>query len=142
MTRISIGWRVALFAKAALLLAIGLGLIAIAFFAVRDGAWPVKVVGGVAFGWLGAFVCWAGSLGFADAAVGQTRTEENVRVLENRRRGYSMRTPTGRFIEFILWNPWDKLEPYAAYTVTYGRFSGVIVAAPRRTGPSTPMPTR
>lgn len=136
------GFRLALFAKALLLLAIGLGFLAIAFFSVRDGAWPIKILGGVGFGWLGAFVCWAASLGFADVAVGQTRTEANVRVLENRRRGYSMRTPTGRFIEFILWNPWDALTPDASYTVTYGRFSGVIVVAPQRTGVASPMPTR
>lgn len=140
--KIPLRWRIALFAKAALLLAIGLGFLAIAFFSVRDGSWAIKVLGGIAFGWLGAFVCWAASLGFADALVGHCRTEANVRVLENRRRGYSMRTPTGRFIEFVLWNPWEKLVPDAAYTVTYGRFSGVIVAAPQRTGGGSPMPTR
>jgi hypothetical protein len=127
---ISPRWRLALVAKALLLLGISASLFWIAFAAFGDPSLPIRALGGVGFSALGLFIAWAASLGLADAVLAQTRTEEGVRVLESKRRGYSMRTPSGRFIEFILWNPWGKLEPDRLYSVTYGRFSGVIVCRP------------
>lgn len=131
---ISLPWRLALAAKALLLGAIALGFLFIAYASVRDDNWAITIIGGAGFSWLGGFLAWAAGLGFADALAGQARTETHVKVLENRRQGYSMRTPSGRFVEFVLWNPWDPLVPDATYTVTYGRFSGVIVQRPVRTG--------
>jgi hypothetical protein len=125
-------WRLALVAKALLLLSIAGGFVWIALAAWLQESWVLKAIGGIFFGYLGLFVGWAASLGFADAVIGQTRTEEGVRVLANRKQGYSMRAPSGRFVEFILWNPWGKLDPAAVYRVTYGRYSGVIVEAPRQ----------
>ncbi len=127
---ISLQWRVALVAKAVLLLAISGGFGWIAYLSVLDPAWPIKALGGVAFSALALFIAWAAGLGIADAIAGKSRSEEGVRVLESRRRGYSMRTPSGRFVEFILWNPWGPLDPASVYRVTYGRFSGVIVERP------------
>ena len=132
---ISARWRLALFAKALLLLSIALGFLWIALAAAVQPSWILKVLGGGFFGYLGLFVVWASGLGLADALIGQSRTEEGVRVLANRRQGYSMRAPSGRFVEFILWNPWGALEPTAIYRVTYGRYSGVIVEAPVRNAP-------
>ena len=127
---ITLRWRLALIGKAVLLLSISGGFLWIALGAARDPSWPIKALGGTGFTALGLFIAWAAGLGIADALVGQTRTEEGVRVLESRRQGYSMRAPSGRFVEFILWNPWGKLDPRATYSVTYGRYSGVIVQRP------------
>lgn len=127
---ISPRWRLALSAKALLLPSIAAGFLWIAYWAVLDPSLPIRALGGVAFTSLGMFIAWAAGLGFADAVSGQTRTEEGVRVLKSRRQGYSMRAPSGRFVEFILWNPWGPLDPDAIYCVTYGRFSGVIVQKP------------
>lgn len=135
---ISWPWRLALVAKALLLLAISAGFFWIAWSAVRDSNWVIQAAGGAAFSFLGVFIAWAASLGLADAALGQTRTEDGVRVLANRRQGYSMRAPSGRFVEFILFNPWGKLDPAASYRVTYGRYSGVIVVSPVAVDQSPP----
>ena len=127
---ISLRWRLALCAKALLLLSIGGGFMWIAYASILDARVVIEVLGGLGFGALGMFIAWAAGLGFADALLGQSRTEEGVRVLKNRRQGYSMRAPSGRFVEFVLWNPWEPLDPNAIYSVTYGRHSGVIVQRP------------
>lgn len=128
---ISPRWRLALAAKALLLLSISGGFLWIAYAAILDPSLPIKALGGVGFSALGLFIAWAAGLGVADAVLGQTRSEQGVRVLASRRQGYSMRAPSGRFVEFILWNPWGKLDPHSVYRVTYGRFSGVIVEKPQ-----------
>jgi hypothetical protein len=69
-------------------------------------------------------------------------TEAGATVLKNRKQGYSMRVPSGRYVEFILFNPWEPLRPEATYTVTYGRFSGVLVARPEATPTATTTPSR
>jgi hypothetical protein len=128
-------WRLALLGKAALLLLIGVGFAALAVIAVTaaDHSMLVRVSLLVTCGPLALFMGWAGSLGLADAAAGKSVTEGGATVLKNRRSGYSMRVPSGRFVEYILWNPWDPLLPGSTYTVTYGKFSGVLVARPQAT---------
>ncbi len=113
-----------------MLLAIAAGFFWIARAALEDPSAAIKALGGAGFGALGLFIVWAAAFGLADAVTAGTRTEDGVKVLESRRQGYSMRAPSGRFVEFILWNPWGKLDPQALYRVTYGRYSGVIVARP------------
>jgi hypothetical protein len=135
---ISLRWRLALAVKALFLLAVAFGFLFLATQALLESSASLRALGAIFFAALGLFIGWAAALGLADAGLGQSRTEEGVRVLESRRRGYSMRTPSGRFVEFILWNPWGKLEPAALYRVTYGRFSGVIVERP---APVAPPPT-
>jgi hypothetical protein len=128
-------WRLALFGKAALLLLIGAGFAALAVTAMTaaDHSMLVRVSLLVTCGPLALFMAWAGSLGAADAVIGKSVTEGGATVLKHRRSGYSMRVPSGRFVEFILWNPWDPLLPGSTYTVTYGRYSGVMVARPEAT---------
>ena len=133
---ISPRWRLALALKATLLLSIALGFGVLAFHAATlpDKSIAVRLVALLPCGALAVFVGWASSLGFLDALVGKSVTEAGARALKNRRQGYSMRVPSGRFVELILWNPWEPLVPEASYTVTYGRFSGVLVARPLASG--------
>ena len=108
---ISTWWRLVLAAKALLLLAIAAGFFWIARAALEDSSAAIKALGGAGFGALGLFIVWAAAFGLADAVTAGTRTEDGVKVLESRRQGYSMRAQ-------------------ALYRVTYGRYSGVIVARP------------
>ena len=62
--------------------------------------------------------------------MGEALTEQGVTALPSRRSGLSMRAPSGRSLEFVLWNPWPKLAHGARYTITFGRHSGIIVAKP------------
>ena len=131
---ISFGWRLALLAKAGLLLAMSASFVFLGFGAATgEHAMLVRLLVLLPCAFLGFFVAWACSLGLLDALLGKSVTEAGATVLKNRRQGYSMRTPSGRFVEFILWNPWGPLRPDATYTVTYGRFSGVLVRKPEAT---------
>jgi hypothetical protein len=38
--------------------------------------------------------------------------------------------PDGRFVAYVLSNPWPALEQGQRYTVTYGKFSRVLVEPP------------
>ena len=138
---ISARWRLALLGKAMLLQAIALGFAFLALTAVTapEHSLPVRVVLLLLCAPLSFFIAWAGALGLLDAAIGRSVTEAGATVLKNRKQGYSMRVPSGRFVEFILFNPWEALRPEATYTVTYGRFSGVLVAKPEAT---TTTPSR
>ncbi|MBS1151933.1 MAG: hypothetical protein H6Q89_3631, partial [Myxococcaceae bacterium] len=78
-------WRLALVAKASLLLGIAGGFCWLGYSSLFDPNWPIKALGGVGFTALGLFIAWAGGLGLADSLLGQTRTEEGVRVLQSRR---------------------------------------------------------
>ena len=63
--------------------------------------------------------------------LGQALVGRGAKPLNSRRSGYSLRLPSGRFVEYVLYNPWPSLAPDATYTVVYGRFSGVLVAQPQ-----------
>ncbi len=76
-------------------------------------------------------MAWAASLGLADVVLGQALVANGAKALKSRRAGYSLRLPSGRFVEYVLYNPWPALAPDATYTVVYGRFSGVLVAPPQ-----------
>ncbi len=141
---ISAGWRLALAGKALLLLSIASGFAFLAITAVTapDHALAVRIILLLLCAPLAFFIAWAAALGLLDAAIGKSVTEAGATVLKNRKSGYSMRVPSGRFVEFVLWNPWEPLRPDATYTVTYGRFSGVLVAPPEATPIATTAPSR
>ena len=127
---ISRSFRFALGAKGLLLLARSAIFVAIANLAEL-----------LAFRGIGAavalFLAWASSLAFVDAMHGEAIRESGAKPLASRWTGRSLHTPSGRFVEYVLWNPWDPLDPTASYTVTYGARSGVLVKQPEietRTG--------
>jgi hypothetical protein len=129
--RISPAFRVALFAKALLLLAIAALFVGLAFrVATGAGLWPLRVLAGFVLAGLGSFVAQAAALGGLDALRGRAVRAEGAVALASRRSGYSLRLPDGHFVEFILWNPWQPLVPGRRYTVTFGRHSKVLVRAP------------
>lgn len=132
---ISLRWRLALLGKALLLLSIASGFAFLALTAVTtpDRSIVVRVVALLLCAPLSFFLAWAASLGILDALIGKSVTEVGATVLKNRKQGLSMRAPSGRSLEFILFNPWEPLRPEATYTVTYGRFSGVLVRKPEPT---------
>lgn len=123
-------WRLALAAKACLLLALAAGFGWLAVASAQEPAWISAFVGGLVFGVLGLFLAWAAGLGFADALLGRSETERGAVALESRKSGLSVRLAGGKYAEFILFNPWEPLKPHARYTVTYGRYSRVIVERP------------
>lgn len=79
----------------------------------------------------GLFLLWAAGLAALDVVKGEALESGGAVALKSRRAGYSLQLPSGRFVEYILHNPWQRLTPGAKYTVTYGRHSGVLVAPPR-----------
>jgi hypothetical protein len=121
--RISRPFRVALGAKGVLLLALSALFVVIADLAELLA---FRAVGAT----IAIFLAWASSLAFVDAIGGEAIREFGARPLASRWTGRSLRTPSGRFVEFVLWNPWDVLDATATYTVTYGSRSGVIVERP------------
>lgn len=129
--RISPAFRIALLAKAMMLLAIAVLFAGLGFrIAAGAGLWPLRVLAGLFFAGLGSFVAWAAGLGGLDALRGHARRAGGAVALQSRRSGYSLRLPDGCFVEFILWNPWQPLVPGRRYTVTFGHHSKVLVRAP------------
>jgi len=122
--RISPRFRWALAGKGLLLLAL---VAAFASIAVASGPCVAAIAG-----LIGCFLAWASSLAFIDAIRGHAFRESGAKPLASRWTGRSLRTPSGRFVEFVLWNPWGPLDRDARYTVTYGSRSGVIVERPVR----------
>ena len=133
MTPISARFRVALALKALLLLSISFAFLAMAWVAWTKWHWPLlaRISGAGLLGIAGGSVAWAACLGLADVVMGQALVEKGARPLKSRRAGYSLRLPSGRFVEYVLYNPWPPLAPDATYTVVYGRFSRVLVARPQ-----------
>ena len=133
MTRISGRFRLALAAKAALLLSFSAVFLGLAWVAWSKWHWPLlaRVSGAGLLAIAAGSVAWAASLGVADVLLGQALVGSGARPLKSRRTGYSLRLPDGRFVEYVLYNPWPSLAPDATYTVVYGRFSGVLVAPPQ-----------
>lgn len=136
MTEISPRFRVALALKALLLLSFSFLLLALAWVAWTKWHWPLlaRLSGAGLLAIAGASVAWAAGLGLADVVLGQAIVAKGAKPLRSRRAGYSLRLPSGRLVEYVLYNPWPKLAPDATYTVTYGRFSGVLVAPPQPEG--------
>jgi len=122
-------WRLALAAKAALLLAIAASFLWIAALTLLEPSGLATIIG-LASGGTGAFLVWASMRGFADAVVGESVTEEHAVALKSRRSGVSVRFADGRLAEYILLDSWQPLQPDAKYIVTYGRYSRVIVKRP------------
>ncbi len=132
MIRIAPRFRLALAAKAGLLLSLSA-----LFLFLAQGAWSrwhwhlLARLSGAGFLVIAALsVAWAAGLGLADAVRGQALEGRGARPLKSRRSGYSLRLPSGRFVEYVLYNPWPALCAEQTYTVTYGRHSGVLVAPP------------
>jgi hypothetical protein len=130
--RISQRFRVALAAKGLLLLALAATFTVIGGATAIDSArsWLLRLGCAALCGYVAGFLAWASSLAFADALRGQAVRESGATPLASRWGGWSLRAPSGRFIEYVLWNPWPALDPDASYTVTYGERSGVLVERP------------
>lgn len=133
MTHITARFRLALALKALLLLAFSALFLGLAWVAWTKWHWPLlaRVSGAGLLGVAAASVAWAAGLGVADVVLGQALVANGAQPLKSRRAGYSLRLPSGRFVEYVLYNPWPALAPDATYTVVYGRFSGVLVAPPQ-----------
>ena len=133
MTPISARFRLALSMKALLLLSFSAVFLMLAWVAWTKWHWPLLARGSAALlsSIAAGSVAWAAGLGVADVVRGQALVGSGAKPLKSRRSGYSLRLPSGRFVEYVLYNPWPTLLPEATYTVTYGRFSGVLVAPPQ-----------
>ena len=133
MTRIPARFRVALALKALLLLSFSCAFLWMAWVAWSKWDWSLlaRLSGAALLAIAGASVAWAAGLGVADVVMGQALVAKGAKPLKSRRAGYSLRLPSGRFVEYVLYNPWPALSPDATYTVIYGRFSGVMVAPPQ-----------
>ena len=132
MTRISAKFRLALAAKALLLLAFAATFAFLAWSAWTKWDWHVLArLSGAALMAIAAFsMAGAASLGFADALLGQAIEAKGARPLKSRRSGYSLQLPNGKFVEYVLYNPWPTLAADQTYPVVYGKYSRVLVARP------------
>ena len=134
--RIARAFRAALLGKGALLA--GMGLV-FALLSVRllHASWPflARALAASASAAVALFLVWAASLALLDAVWGRAERIRGAVALESRAAGHSLRTPEGRYAEFILWNPWRPLAPGGRYTVMVGRFSRVIVSPPELESP-------
>lgn len=126
-------FRVALAGKGALLLGLGAVFAVLGLEAWARWHWPLPArLSAVGLCLVAAgFLAWAAGLALLDAVKGEALEATGAVALKSRRAGYSLRLPSGRFVEYILHNPWEPLTPGARYTVVYGRHSGVLVAPPR-----------
>ena len=132
-SKISFRFRLALALKALLLLAMSALFLGLAWAAWSKWEWHVlaRLSAAVLLAIASVSVAWAASLGVADVVLGKALVATGAKPLKSRRAGYSLRLPSGRFVEYVLYNPWPALAPDATYTVVYGRFSGVLVAPPQ-----------
>lgn len=133
MTRISTRFRLAIAAKALLLFALGIVFLGLAWGAWSKWHWPLlaRASGAVLLAIGAVSLASAAGRGFADAVLGEALVGKGARPLKSRRSGYSLQLPSGRFVEYVLYNPWPSLAPDATYTVVYGKFSGVLVEQPQ-----------
>jgi hypothetical protein len=130
--RICRRFRVALAAKGLLLLALSATFAAISGTAATDPArsWLLRLGCTALLAYVACFLAWASSLAFTDALRGEAVRESGAMPLASRWGGRSLRAASGRFVEYVLWNPWPALDPDSSYTVIYGKRSGVLVARP------------
>ncbi|MDP2272538.1 MAG: hypothetical protein Q8N23_11195 [Archangium sp.] len=133
MTPISARFRLALAMKAVLLSSLSAVFLGLAWVAWAKWHWPLlaRGSGALLLSIAAGSVARAAGLGVADVVLGQALVGTGAKPLKSRRSGYSLRLPSGRFVEYVLFNPWPTLSAEATYTVTYGRFSGVLVAPPQ-----------
>ncbi|MCC6337034.1 MAG: hypothetical protein IT380_23955 [Myxococcales bacterium] len=126
-------FRLALLGKGALLAGLGAGFGWLGVEAWAKWHWHLLArLSGVALcAVAGGFLLWAAGLALLDVLRGEALVSTGAVALKSRRAGYSLKLPSGRFVEYILHNPWQRLTPGKTYTVTYGRHSGVLVAPPR-----------
>ena len=129
---ISARFRLALLGKGALLLALALVFAALVLPLWRGSglSWWVRVPGLVVGVGAMAFLVRTARMALVDVLVGRAVREEGARALPSRWAGHSLQLPSGRFVEFILWNPWQPLVAGRRYTVTFGQSSGVLVEPP------------
>jgi hypothetical protein len=130
--KISPAFRLALAGKALLLLSFS-GLFALmSFAAFTKWHWHFLArLSGSALLAIGAVAIAGAALrGLADALLGDAETTRGAKPLKSRRSGYSLQLPNGKFVEYVLYNPWPALAQDQTYTVTYGRYSRVLVARP------------
>jgi hypothetical protein len=132
--RISPSFRAALAGKGTLLLALGALYGALAWVLLAGGhgwafAWRAPLA--TAFALVGAFLAAGSIRAWADACLAQGCQAEGAVALASRRAGYSLKLPSGRFVEFILFNPWGPLTAGARYTVVYGKYSRILVTPPQ-----------
>ncbi len=125
-------FRAALLAKGILLVSLAAFFTLLGVGAWTLGHWPLTARVGVAAltVMLALYLGWAASLALLDLVLGQAMRSTGATPLEQRRTGYSLKLPSGRNIEYILYNTWPPLQPGVTYTVLYGRRSGVLVAPP------------
>jgi hypothetical protein len=137
MTRISARFRVALALKALLLFSFSVIFMGMAWAAWTKWHWPLlaRASGAVLLAIASASVARAASRGFADVVMGEALVANGAKPLKSRRSGFSLRLPSGRFVEYVLYNPWQSLSAEATYTVVFGKFSGVLVAPPQPESP-------
>lgn len=130
--RISPRFRLALLAKALLLVVLAAAFAFMAYACWSRWHWGLlaRWSGAVLLGVAALSLLSAASRGLVDAVLGQAVRTSGARPLKSRRSGYSLRLPDGRFVEYVLYNPWPALEQGQTYTVTYGRFSRVMVEPP------------
>lgn len=129
---IPIRFRAALLAKGALLAALAALFIWLGVEAWARWHWPATARVSVAAlaASLALFLGWAASLALLDVVLGRAERSTGAVPLKRRRTGYSLKLPSGRYVEYILYNPWQPLQQGATYTVLYGHRSGVLVAPP------------
>ncbi len=129
---IPLRFRVGLFFKGLLLA--GLAFVFVGLLARLLGEagprWWWQVTGTVVFGGPAVFLVRTARLAWTDALLGQAVRERGATALAIRRAGVSLRGKGGRFVEYLLWNPWPPLLAGRRYTVVFGRHSGVLVAPP------------
>lgn len=135
--RIPTRYRLALAAKGALLfvlMVVFLGLTAGAIFKPEVHL-AIRVVFG-AFGAVNAaFLAWTTWLALADVALGQAVQVSGATALPSRKSGVSFRLEGGGSAEYLLVNSWAPAQQGRRYGLTIGRYSHVILDAPRDEGP-------
>lgn len=135
-------FRAALLAKGALLAGMAALFLWLGLEAWARPGWPAAVRLGVAAACAGVaiFLGWAASLALLDMALGEAVRATGAAPLKRRWAGHSLKLPDGRFVEYILYNPWQPLRQGETYTVLFGRRSAVLVAPPRAEGAERPAP--
>jgi len=137
--RIPAALRWALLGKGALLLLLGGAFAALLGRSlVVPWPWAVRLLVAAGCALVAQFLFWNASLAVLDSVSGRALRVKGATALADRRSGYSLRLPDGRFVEFILWNPWEPLRPGTRYTVTFGRYSRVLVMPPEGESESAP----
>ncbi|MHB8875937.1 MAG: hypothetical protein ACYC8T_19790 [Myxococcaceae bacterium] len=123
--------RAGLALKALLLVALAAAFGALALEALSRSAWgPLRFAAMLLFAAPSPFLGFAASLALADALLGRAVEEPGAVALASTRSGYSLPLPSGRFAEFLLFNPGPPLRAGVRYRVLIGRYSRVLVAAP------------